>query len=406
MGRRLGFLAGYSLGQVSHMVQLAISQKKLLGYLNGAVVPYARSGSMVKDQSAASRQPCASAPRAPWGGDLVQWDHLRTCLKELMNHMPIDSSMPLSNIKRLFRSRFHMELSETALGHAKLSELLNDPRLQDICFVKLQGHGYVVVHPHQRGRTICLSSSLVRMTSFPGIQEEGTLEVSFADVVEAREPSPDRAEPRKYKIRNTFIHVDDELGATTPCARVAPKRSQTAPTTIGSDLDDEEDQEEPLPAESCAAGSPGDGGCDSCSTGTASETGFPVDASDETLGSWHDSTVAGEAVEATPETKQAPLEPMYLMAVMQEESSGVESPVQTESPVLPSEALARASSAPASSPPGGLKHPSLTPRMFAIQNTFIHIKPEPETPWVSACRKAKTTTHALSSAAEGVGFGM
>jgi hypothetical protein len=53
--------------------------------------------------------------------------------------------MPLSNVKRLFRSRFHMELSETALGYSKLSELLKDPRLQDICTVQLRGQGYVVV---------------------------------------------------------------------------------------------------------------------------------------------------------------------------------------------------------------------------------------------------------------------
>lgn len=38
-----------------------------------------------------------------------------------------------------------MELSETALGHSKLSELLQDPRLEDICNVRLHGHGYVVV---------------------------------------------------------------------------------------------------------------------------------------------------------------------------------------------------------------------------------------------------------------------
>ncbi|CAE7223439.1 rsmB [Symbiodinium natans] len=60
------------------------------------------------------------------------------------NSGPGTATIPLSNVKRLFRSRFHIELSETALGHSKLSELLQDPRLQDICSVRLQGHGYVV----------------------------------------------------------------------------------------------------------------------------------------------------------------------------------------------------------------------------------------------------------------------
>ena len=66
-------------------------------------------------------------------------------LKEILFSLsPGSTSIPLSNVKRLFRSRYHTELSETALGHSKLSELLQDPRLKDICHVRLQGHGYVV----------------------------------------------------------------------------------------------------------------------------------------------------------------------------------------------------------------------------------------------------------------------
>jgi hypothetical protein len=54
-------------------------------------------------------------------------------------------TVPLSNVKRLFRSKFNTELSETVLGHSKLSELLQDPRMKDICRVRLGAHGYVVV---------------------------------------------------------------------------------------------------------------------------------------------------------------------------------------------------------------------------------------------------------------------
>jgi len=55
-----------------------------------------------------------------------------------------DSSIPLSNIKRLFKSRFQVELSETSLGHCKLSGLLQDPRVCDLCVVQLKKHGYAV----------------------------------------------------------------------------------------------------------------------------------------------------------------------------------------------------------------------------------------------------------------------
>lgn len=52
--------------------------------------------------------------------------------------------VPLSNIKRIFRTKFKTELSETKLGHSKLSELLQDSRFADICSVQLQGNGYIV----------------------------------------------------------------------------------------------------------------------------------------------------------------------------------------------------------------------------------------------------------------------
>lgn len=147
--RGLPFLAGLSLGQVCHIVQLAISQKKLLGYLNGAVVPYSRSQSMVKERCAERGKPCTSAARGI--SALATWDTVRTCLQDIFKNLPPGSStVPLSNVKRLFRSKFHIELSETVLGHAKLSELLQDQRLHDICTVRLQGHGYVVIPLKQR----------------------------------------------------------------------------------------------------------------------------------------------------------------------------------------------------------------------------------------------------------------
>jgi len=143
VGRGAPFAARRSLGEVCHIVQLAISQKKLLGYLNGTIVPYARSQSMVKETCAARGRPCNSGAR---GKNFASWDMVRECLQEIIRDMnPSDEFIPLSNVKRFFRSRFHVELSETALGYAKLSELVQDPRLQDLCRVRLHGHGYVLV---------------------------------------------------------------------------------------------------------------------------------------------------------------------------------------------------------------------------------------------------------------------
>jgi len=51
----------------------------------------------------------------------------------------------LSSIKRLFQTRFRLELSETALGYAKVSELLQDARMSDFARVELRAHGYVLL---------------------------------------------------------------------------------------------------------------------------------------------------------------------------------------------------------------------------------------------------------------------
>eukprot|EP00933_Yihiella_yeosuensis_P009452 TRINITY_DN11536_c0_g1_i1.p1 TRINITY_DN11536_c0_g1~~TRINITY_DN11536_c0_g1_i1.p1 ORF type:complete len:717 (+),score=171.82 TRINITY_DN11536_c0_g1_i1:97-2247(+) len=145
ISRGLPFLIGRTLGQVCHIVQLAISQKKLLGYLNGAVVPYGRSQSMIKERCAERQRPCTNTVRGTGSSDLADWAAVVKGLKEILSNLgPGVPSIPLSNVKRLFRSRYQMELSETALGHSKLSELLQDPCLRDVCMVKLQGHGYVV----------------------------------------------------------------------------------------------------------------------------------------------------------------------------------------------------------------------------------------------------------------------
>jgi len=48
-------------------------------------------------------------------------------------------------VKRLFRSLYQMELSETALGYTTLTELLCDARFHDVCTVRPQGRGHVVM---------------------------------------------------------------------------------------------------------------------------------------------------------------------------------------------------------------------------------------------------------------------
>merc|ERR1719188_2350452 len=139
---RLPFLTGCSLGQVCHIVQLAVSQRQVLGYLDGHVVPYFQSEAVVKKHSAVLQQPAWSLKKDTMA--VADFTQARECLRAILADSS-DAGVPLPNVKRLFRSRFQLELSETAFGHCRISDLLQDARFQDICNLQLRGHTYVVV---------------------------------------------------------------------------------------------------------------------------------------------------------------------------------------------------------------------------------------------------------------------
>eukprot|EP00927_Polykrikos_kofoidii_P008664 TRINITY_DN13607_c0_g1_i1.p1 TRINITY_DN13607_c0_g1~~TRINITY_DN13607_c0_g1_i1.p1 ORF type:complete len:850 (+),score=168.28 TRINITY_DN13607_c0_g1_i1:93-2552(+) len=142
VARRLPFLEGLSLGRICHIVQLAMSQRRLLGYLNGAIVPYGRSQTRVKDQCAENHELWRKS-KLP----LATWDGLReclTCMLEEASRASAAGGLPLSNVKRVLRSRYQVDLSETSLGHSTVSDLFKDDRMQDLCTIKLLDNGYFV----------------------------------------------------------------------------------------------------------------------------------------------------------------------------------------------------------------------------------------------------------------------
>jgi len=216
--RSLPFLSRYSLGKVCHIVQLAISQKKILGYGSEGITPYARSQSMLKDKAAQSALLACRESESKF----ATWGTLRCHLIELLG-LDGDSegtSVALSDIKRLFRSKFDMEVCETALGHSKLSELLQDKRLGYICTVKLLDTGYYVVPTR-------------RTSEGDSCSTEAPSQVSSGDESEQSNPrQPKVAQQTKgfgctdhhlpltfqamgFVVHNTFIDIAPTRAATT-----------------------------------------------------------------------------------------------------------------------------------------------------------------------------------------------
>merc|ERR1712232_774434 len=236
MKLELPFLSMYSLGQGCHIVELAMTTRKLLGYLEGAIVPYASSHSKVKDSAAERRVGNGNAAQQL---PLASWDVARTCLREILGSATRKgkTSVPLSTLKRLYRSRFHTELSETALGYTNLTELLQDPRIADLCTVRLLEQGYVLtpgnlhaccvyepfdcnteMHMHMR------QQQQHQQQQHPCIEEPVRID-------DALQPSHELWVPSKWEnlsdsnfardgcigsmVHNTFIHATEPLTASS-----------------------------------------------------------------------------------------------------------------------------------------------------------------------------------------------
>jgi len=263
MARNLAFLEGRSLGQVCHIIQLAISQKKMLGYLNGSVVPYSHSQSMIKEQCAQLNAACKASLAAAGVSDttgapkdeselsLATWETARKHLKEILEENASKSgslgTVPLSNVKRLFRSKFQTELSETKLGHSKISELLQDQRFGDICTLELQPHGYIVVQVEVQESSKSLAAE--EATGADGMEyswdyQGEKLTMSVLDVLadelrrqavtKAKWPSLDGC--WEGLVQRTFIHATPP--PPTPPAHVK-RRSASLPRDLSFSSDED-----------------------------------------------------------------------------------------------------------------------------------------------------------------------
>merc|ERR1712012_802935 len=149
MNRRLPFLEGLCLGEVCHMVQLAVGPRRLLGYRGGWLVPFEHSEARFKEECALTQTPTGTQ-----GLPVASWEDVRDCLQKLLEPKPESNSshgITISNVRRLFQSHFQLDLSVTALGHIRLLDVLKDPRLQDVCTLQSHVSGqFLVMKAHER----------------------------------------------------------------------------------------------------------------------------------------------------------------------------------------------------------------------------------------------------------------
>merc|ERR1712232_1049084 len=95
--RGFPFLNGRSLGELCHIVQLALTERRLLGYRDGRIVPYDRSQTRLKEFSAKLQRPCTKVVSQGTRGSMpvATWDMARSLLRDLL--VANDGQMKLPN---------------------------------------------------------------------------------------------------------------------------------------------------------------------------------------------------------------------------------------------------------------------------------------------------------------------
>eukprot|EP00404_Azadinium_spinosum_P062010 CAMPEP_0180704238 /NCGR_PEP_ID=MMETSP1038_2-20121128/7043_1 /TAXON_ID=632150 /ORGANISM="Azadinium spinosum, Strain 3D9" /LENGTH=330 /DNA_ID=CAMNT_0022736045 /DNA_START=1 /DNA_END=990 /DNA_ORIENTATION=+ len=130
-------LAEYRLGEICHIVQLAVKVHHILGYRDGSLVPYYSSSDYEKYMNAECKRFLAECPVDQTA---VTWAELPGYLAEILNETSGgNSAIGLSIMKDFFRHKYKRELSEAALGCTTLSAVFENESLAQICRLEMRG---------------------------------------------------------------------------------------------------------------------------------------------------------------------------------------------------------------------------------------------------------------------------
>jgi hypothetical protein len=128
--RQLPFLAEYSLGEICHIVQLAIQQRKLIVYHRKMLKPV---------QSIMCQQPVANGNGAGADGEVTDMDQLCQLLFRMLMRHP--QGVQLSRMKQMIKREFGNTISEMTFQCTKLSELFAREPLQGAFVLEVEDTG-------------------------------------------------------------------------------------------------------------------------------------------------------------------------------------------------------------------------------------------------------------------------
>lgn len=136
MQRNLPFLANHSLGEVCHIVQLAIQHRRLIVYHRKMLKPIqtvlcqlSPDGNGTVDNQEAGFE----------GEEIKEMDDLTMVLFRMLLHHP--SGIRLCRMKQMIKHEFQRKLSEMAFQCTKLIELFNQEPLNETFVLDTENDG-------------------------------------------------------------------------------------------------------------------------------------------------------------------------------------------------------------------------------------------------------------------------
>jgi len=221
-----------------------------VGFREHRLVPYETSVVELRRRRAEKAEPASELLDAEVGLPVADLAQTKECLEALLllsrrggeedrqqGEQQL-GTLPLSNVKRLFRSRFGLELSETVFGHVRVCDLLRDERFADLCSLSMSGSTCMVTErPQQLQGTRALDEQ--------PIEEQGSEQGRSVDVEESR------SWPQCPSITGCWedaalspTEIDDLLFPPTPSPLYAPwLPSDRNPSSIICSPSDAEQQD-------------------------------------------------------------------------------------------------------------------------------------------------------------------
>jgi len=133
MQRNLAFLAPYSLGEVCHIVQLAIQHRRLIVYHRKMLKPIQTVLCQLSPDGTGGPADTAE------GEEIKDMDDLTMVLFRMLLHHP--SGIRLCRMKQMIKHEFQRKLSEMAFQCTKLIELFNQEPLNETFVLDTENDG-------------------------------------------------------------------------------------------------------------------------------------------------------------------------------------------------------------------------------------------------------------------------